>query len=84
MFRVVRLEVKSSAARVDHDTSQHRIVLLDAGGGRHAVDPVGQAAWEAAHPRAMPSVLHAGDAAAEELVFDLPSRAPVAGVPRRA
>lgn len=71
-FRVVQLAVKNSAARVDYDPTHHRAVLIDAGGAHHEVDAAGQAAWDATHPRTMPPVLHAGDAAIQDWVFDVP------------
>ncbi len=77
VFRVVRLQVANAAQRVDYDTASHRAVLIDAAAGRHEVDPVGQQAWDARTPPSLPPVLHAGESAVAELVFDVPAEASV-------
>ncbi len=77
VFRVVRLEVRNAAARVDYDPKHHRAVLVDGAGAHLEVDAAGQTAWDALHPSTMPAVLHAGAAGVQELVFDAPAGAPL-------
>lgn len=78
VYRLVRLRVLNDAVRVDYRMPSHRAVLVGARGEHYEVDREAQRALEAAAPeRVPPAVLHPGDEALTELVYDVPRGEPL-------